>query len=267
MSNARFSIIQSKAVRDKRVSNSQIRSLLALGMYANEDGWCYPKLATLAKDIGKSKQAISKDITELCKLGYVEKTKQFREDGSQRCNLYRLIFDFGGNRSVNPPSTSEVYGGLTSEVDALTTHINDQYEEESEDEELPERHPVIIAWEDIIKKPPSVSQMNVLYQMLSDWQEHIDSLGEGHQEKNITPLEAVIECLRISANKKAKFPEKYANTTLQGKIEDGYFHNPFEDSTPEWKKTQVEKEIEDIPPVEQLRKEEQAKEYARNLQP
>ena len=135
MGNQRFSIFQAKAISDKRVSNSQLRTLAALGVYGDSDGWCFPKLSTLADDLGKSKQAVSMDIKALCNLGYVEVKKQYRPDGSQKNNLYRLIFDDipeGGLSSPEPPLSSEVDGGLSSEVDgglssevdALTTHIN-----------------------------------------------------------------------------------------------------------------------------------------------
>lgn len=88
MSNARFSIIQAKAVRDPRVSDAQLRVLNALGMYSDRDGWCFPSQGTLAEDIGKSRQTVNGYIADLTELGYVEKHKRF--DNSIR---YRLLFD------------------------------------------------------------------------------------------------------------------------------------------------------------------------------
>ena len=98
-------------------------------------GGVIPKLATLGKMLGKSKQAVSKDIIALAELGYVQIKHQYREDGSQQNNLYRLVFDTPVNVTltphqphVDPPSTPEVDPPSTSEVDALTTHINDPIE-------------------------------------------------------------------------------------------------------------------------------------------
>lgn len=131
MTNARFSILQSRAVSDKRVSNPQFRTLAALGIFGDKEGWCFPKLKVLGEMLGKSRQAVSKDIQALVELGYVEVTKKYREDGSRTNNLYRLMFDPRQSVVDTPqyvvdvPSTSEVDTPSTSEVDALTPHIND----------------------------------------------------------------------------------------------------------------------------------------------
>jgi hypothetical protein len=142
MSNARFAIIQAVAVKDPRVSDSQFRTLAALGMYADEQGWCYPSLKTLGKDLQKSFQAVGKDTVVLRKLGYLEVRARAKKDGSRNSNLYRLRFDLeplqpviesgiqrgdegGIQRGVEYPSTSEVEYPSTSEVER-TTHLTTQ---------------------------------------------------------------------------------------------------------------------------------------------
>jgi hypothetical protein len=135
MSNARFSILQARAVEDKNISNAQFRTLAALGMYGDKEGWCFPKLQTLAIILGKSKQAVSKDLQELQTLGYVEIRHQFRPDGGMKNSLYRLQFGeiTPPQRGDDTPSTPEIEAPYhpdidtpsTSEVDALTPHIND----------------------------------------------------------------------------------------------------------------------------------------------
>ena len=81
-------------------------------------------MKTLGRDLGKSKQAVSKDIKALVELGYVQVKKQYRDDGSQRGNLYRLLFDDeGGQRHVDGGSTSTVDGGSTSGVDGVSNRI------------------------------------------------------------------------------------------------------------------------------------------------
>jgi len=118
MTNARFSIIQSVAVDDKRLSNAQFRTLAALGKYGDKNGWCFPSLTSLGEILGKSKPAVSKDIKKLIELGYVESTSRYRENGSQTSNMYRLIFDTPRYRGVNPP--------LTPEVNPLTAQVNEK---------------------------------------------------------------------------------------------------------------------------------------------
>lgn len=118
MSNARFSILQARAVKDKRISDSQFRTLAALGMYADQDGWCYPLLQTLGNDLGKSKQAVGRDTIALRKLGYLEVRARFDKDGSRRSNLYRLKYDLPPvNVDDSTPSTPEVDTPSTPEVD------------------------------------------------------------------------------------------------------------------------------------------------------
>ena len=125
MSNARFSIIPSLAVNDLRITNSQFRTLAALGMYANKEGWCFPSLATLGRDLNKSLQAVGRDTIALRDLGYLQVNGRFDTvTGARHTNLYRLRFDFDDTplqREVEPPSTSEVEPPSTSEVEPPST--------------------------------------------------------------------------------------------------------------------------------------------------
>jgi hypothetical protein len=126
MSNARFSILQARAVSDARVSDAQFRTLAALGMYADKDGWCFPSLTRIGADCNKSKQAAGRDVINLKKLGYVEVYPQFdKSTGSRKPNKYRLKFDLPPSTSdVDTPSTSEAYAPSTSDVD-VNVPVND----------------------------------------------------------------------------------------------------------------------------------------------
>lgn len=118
MTNARFSVLQARAVSDPDISDAQFRTLAALGMYADKDGWCYPSLTTIGKNRNKSKQAAGRDIIALKKAGYLEVQSRYdSETKSRHSNLYRLKFDLPRQRSVDTPSTSEVDTPSTSEVD------------------------------------------------------------------------------------------------------------------------------------------------------
>ena len=123
MSNARFSILQARAISDKRVSDAQFRTLAALGMYADKDGWCYPSLKTLGKDLNKSAQAVGRDTIALRKLGYLQvKNRYDAKTKSRHSNLYRLVFDFNVDDSTL--STSYVDTLSTSDVE-VNVPIND----------------------------------------------------------------------------------------------------------------------------------------------
>jgi len=130
MSNSRFSILQAVAVKDKRISDSQFRTLAALGMYTDEEGWCYPSLVTLGKDLSKSKQSVGRDTIALKKLGYLEvKSRYDNKSGARHSNLYRLRFDLPPRQlDVDPPSAKLVDPPSALEADVnvpINVPIND----------------------------------------------------------------------------------------------------------------------------------------------
>ena len=194
MSNARFSVIQSQAIGDTRISPTCFRTLAALGMYGDRNGWCFPSQSTLGDILGKTRQAVSKDIQTLKDLGYLEIKEQFREDGSQTSNLYRLVFDnvpqvAGGTTSevagVQPleiagGATPDVAGGAIAEVAPLTPHINAPVNEKEESirkseistfepSEPPEEYTKVLGWlEDITGLPcgpGSTKTINAMIEM------------------------------------------------------------------------------------------------------
>ncbi len=147
MSNARFSILQARAISDKRISDAQFRTLAALGMYADKDGWCYPSLKTLGKDLNKSAQAVGRDTLALRKLGYLQvKNRYDSKTKSRHSNLYRLVFDF--NMGDSTLSTSDVDTLSTSDVE-VNVPINDPIKDfslsEKEKEQAKEKLYSIIA--------------------------------------------------------------------------------------------------------------------------
>jgi hypothetical protein len=123
MSNARFSILQARAISDIRISDAQFRTLAALGMYADKNGWCFPSLKTLGVDLNKSPQAVGRDTIALRKLGYLQvKNRYDTKTKARHSNLYRLLFDF--NMDDSTLSTPEVDTLSTPEVD-VNVPLND----------------------------------------------------------------------------------------------------------------------------------------------
>jgi hypothetical protein len=225
MSNARFSILQARAVRDERVSDPQFRTLAALGCYGDPDGWCFPSLKTLKKDLHKSPQAISKDIAKLVELEYLEKHPRFNKDGGRRSNLYRLKFDA-------PPSTSEIDTPPTSEIDTLSTpevEVNDPINVPSNDpikegkpsrtkandfpsnilfREVTERYPAKANWHDVLRFIDDVARRigrqptkDDLFPFYSAW------CGNGWRSDSIHWLEYAARGVLPSAANNRKPPE------------------------------------------------------------
>ncbi|MDQ5908319.1 MAG: hypothetical protein QG599_410, partial [Pseudomonadota bacterium] len=72
---ARFSIIPARAVCDTRLSRGALLVLNALGIYGDLNGWCWPSQGTIAKCIKLHRTSVTKYITELEQLGYIEKKR------------------------------------------------------------------------------------------------------------------------------------------------------------------------------------------------
>ncbi len=89
----RFSIVPARAVEDRRLGPAAFRALAALGTYSDRDGWCWPRMTTLAKMLGYTRQAAQQHIQELTKLGYIEVQRQRRPDKGYAANRFRLLFD------------------------------------------------------------------------------------------------------------------------------------------------------------------------------
>lgn len=53
--------------------------------------YCWPSVATIAKDIGMSKSTVKRALSDLEKQNYIQKENRYRENGGKTSNLYRLI--------------------------------------------------------------------------------------------------------------------------------------------------------------------------------
>jgi hypothetical protein len=230
MSNARFSILQARAVKDKRISDAQFRTLAALGMYADEDGWCYPLLSTLGVDLGKSKQAVGRDTIALRKLGYLEVTARYDKTGARKSSMYRLKFDLPRQRGVDTPSTNHVDTPSTSEVD-VNVPINDPLNVEEEANPLqkfddPQFGQIITDWNNLhtFLIP---THANLLGCMLDEWRSHVNLLPAGHPDKSLDPV-AVFREAMIITGKNARNPHSlsYMDRVLKNWIHLGYGNNP-----------------------------------------
>lgn len=94
MGEQRFSVVPSRAVGDKDMPDNVFRTLAALGLYGDKNGWCFPSLRALAEIRGLSRSTISRHIKLLEERGYLNVHKQRNEDGSRAPNLVQIRFDF-----------------------------------------------------------------------------------------------------------------------------------------------------------------------------
>ena len=87
----RAAIVPIRAVSDRRLHEAGLRLLLTICSYSNRSGITWVGGARLAKDLGISKQAVSKQFKQLVELGYIEvMRKGWKGYGNQ---TMRVIFD------------------------------------------------------------------------------------------------------------------------------------------------------------------------------
>jgi uncharacterized phage protein (TIGR02220 family) len=84
--------------------------LMALADFANDDGKCWPCIATIAKKTGASESTVKRLVKELISDGYVKKEPQYRDNGSQTSNIYIItpVQNEGGGQNDAPPPGQNV---------------------------------------------------------------------------------------------------------------------------------------------------------------
>jgi len=86
-----LAVVPLRAIRDRNISDSQLRALATICSYCNRAGLTWVGQDRVGKDLGVSKQSINKQVKRLVELGYLEVvSKGFR---GERANTMRVIFD------------------------------------------------------------------------------------------------------------------------------------------------------------------------------
>lgn len=89
-------------------------TLLALADRANTDGGCWPKLTTLADQVGSSRSTVKRAVERLVARGLVVSTPRYRADGSRSTNLYTLAMQaptFAPAPADDPPVQNDPGSG------------------------------------------------------------------------------------------------------------------------------------------------------------
>jgi hypothetical protein len=109
-----LAVVPLRAIRDRNISDSQLRALATICSYCNRAGITWVGQDRVGKDLGVSKQSINKQVKRLVELGYLEVvSKGFR---GERANTMRVIFDpeiktedaiaiTSGQEDTRPPET------------------------------------------------------------------------------------------------------------------------------------------------------------------
>lgn len=87
----KVSIMPLRALTDKRLHDGTVRVLALICSYTNRAGITWVGQARLGRDMGITKQAISKQFTQLVKYGYIEIIRKGFKGANN--NTIRVIFD------------------------------------------------------------------------------------------------------------------------------------------------------------------------------
>jgi len=87
----KVAVLPIKAVADKRVTDGMFRTLAVLCSYSNRAGITWVSTERMGKDMGVTKQAISKQLVKLQKVGYVQIVR--KHSWRSRTATSRVIFD------------------------------------------------------------------------------------------------------------------------------------------------------------------------------
>ena len=76
--------------QDRELSPRAKVVLIYLKDHANKQGTCWPGINTIAAGVSLSRSTVKRALDGLVKLGLVERSHRWRENGSLSSNLYRV---------------------------------------------------------------------------------------------------------------------------------------------------------------------------------
>lgn len=106
-----------QAIKAKGLTTSEKFLLLMICNYADAEGYCFPKIDTLASDCEMHKRTVIRNIDKLCEKGILKKTNRYKNK-MQTSNLYKVnINNIGGGTesqrggTESPNGVAQSHGG------------------------------------------------------------------------------------------------------------------------------------------------------------
>jgi DNA-binding Lrp family transcriptional regulator len=157
-----LSIVPEVAIDDIRMGHAALRMLVALGTYADQQGWCYPKQKTLSDRLGISRQSVSAALRELAEMGYIEIHAQYSQaTGSRIESRYRIVMNVRVEpeflRSATPDIAPHVKPELTTHVKPTFTYPPENFTGDVKPRLTP---PVKATFTSIEERPKGTTQGN-----------------------------------------------------------------------------------------------------------
>lgn len=106
---SRFAIVPTAVLRDPALTAQDKLVVTILVTYADESGYCWPAIKTLAVDAGLSESTVKRSLAHLEEIGVVEREPRFTHNGDRDSNGYWVV---GYDRRVLVGS-QVTHGGFT----------------------------------------------------------------------------------------------------------------------------------------------------------
>lgn len=57
---------------------------------SNQEGVCWPSIKTIARELKLSRATVCRALDDLCTVGFLERSKRWRENGGRTSDLYKI---------------------------------------------------------------------------------------------------------------------------------------------------------------------------------
>lgn len=113
---SRFAIVPTAWLRDPALTSSEKLVLAVLASYADEQGYCWPAIRTVARDSGLSERQVQYSLKRLKEIGALEIARRTDAEGASTSNgFWMLGYDrkvAGGVQEVHQGGAEAAPGGV-----------------------------------------------------------------------------------------------------------------------------------------------------------
>lgn len=86
-----LSMTYDRKIYEADLPHRAIAVYLYLQNRANKEGFCYPAIGTIARELHLSVSTVKRAVRDLEENGYIRKTQRWRENGGRSSLLYEII--------------------------------------------------------------------------------------------------------------------------------------------------------------------------------
>jgi DNA-binding transcriptional ArsR family regulator len=118
---SRFAIVPTHWLENESLTQTDRIVLVALSSFADEHGYCWPSVSSIARRSGAAERTVQYSLKRLAELGAVRVAERSREQGGQTSNAYWLLgYDAlpgvqqvqGGVQEMHPGGAIDAPGGV-----------------------------------------------------------------------------------------------------------------------------------------------------------